>query len=105
MWPTSTDTYLGAGKVVPLVAAVTVTVVLPSPSDTLAGLAVSVMSDVSSSVMVSLLLLTEVLGVVPNNVRSSSSSGRVSSMGVKVMVWVADLLPCGMVIRKGSTAS
>ena len=102
--PTDTVTVLAAWNVTPPVDAVTVTVVAPAPSPTLDGFAVRVIAPVSSSSMVSVVPLTEFLGVVPDIVIVSSSSTRASSMGVKVMVLLAELLFFGMVIAKVSIA-
>ena len=101
--PTSTVTVLASEKVLPSVAAVTVTVVAPAPSPTLDGFAVRVIAVLSSSVMVTVVLPTEVLGVLPDNVRVSSASTNLSSVGVRVKVPVAELLSFGMVIVKVST--
>ena len=89
----------------PLVAAVTVTVVAPSPSPTFDGLADRVIAVLSLSSMVTVVLLTDVQSDVPDNVRVSSSSTSLSSVGVRVKVPVAELLLCGMSIPKTSTGS
>ena len=97
--PTVTDTVRSAGNVSPSVAAVTVTVVgptAPALSDTLDGLAVSVISELSSSVIVTSVPFTVSPLDVPSTLIFSSPSMIRSPVGVSVNVPVPLLAPAAM---------
>ena len=100
--PTDTVTVVSLGNVSPSVAASTVTVFLPPSSVTLSGVAVSVMSVLSLSVIV-----TAAVNVVPRTLTLSVSlpSTTVSSVGVRVKVPVTLVAPPAMVSSKSSTAA
>ena len=92
-------------NVTPPVEAVTVTVAAPSPSETLAGSASSVISVASSSVKVRLVPFTLRSAFVPDTEMVSLPSTSVSSLGVRVNVAVPLAWPAAMVMSKPVTAA
>ena len=85
-----------AGKLTPPVEAVTVTEVAPASSDTLDGLAESVMSAASLSLIVIVAEVTSSPAALPSSVRDSSLSTMSSSVGVSVKV-VSPCVACASI--------
>ena len=103
--PTVTEIVLSAGNVSPSVAAVTVTVVADALSDTLVGFTVSVISELSSSVIVTSVPFTASPVDVPSTLIFSSPSMIRSPVGVSVNVAVPLPAPAAMVTSKPLTAA
>ena len=102
--PTFTRTVRSVMKLSPSVEAVTVTEVAESPSSTLAGLADSVISLLSSSVSAMLVPFT-VRSEVPDKEIVSLPSISRSSAGVSLKVAVPLAWPAAMVTSKAVTAA
>ena len=103
--PIFTRTLRSAAKVSPSVSTVTVTVVSSSSSPTLAGLAVSVSSVLSSSLSVTEVPFTVRPVDVPATLMVSSPSTKVSCVGVRVNVALPVVLPAPMAMSKPATAA
>ena len=73
-------------KATPPVAALTDTEAVPAPSDTLDGLAESIMLAMSLSLMVIVASVTSSAAALPSSVSDSSPSTITSSVGVSVKV-------------------